>query len=126
MPFFLFRHHTRRNKHIVIDLGTSNNKKIDWPIKEKQGIIMYHLKITEPTEPIMIRRIKTLNRIPVSLLGSLRDVSFVKQCELPANAQRPEQLYMTGEFSDVDISVEGHGFFARSHKVILSLCSLPL
>ncbi|GJR73652.1 chloroplast J-like domain protein 1 [Tanacetum coccineum] len=28
-----------RNKHIVIDLGTSNNKKIDWPIKEKHGII---------------------------------------------------------------------------------------
>ncbi|GJY10753.1 phospholipase-like protein [Tanacetum coccineum] len=28
-----------RNKHIMIDLGTSNNKKIDWPIKEKHGII---------------------------------------------------------------------------------------
>ena len=40
---------------------------------------------------------------------------------LPANVQRLEQLYMTGEFSDVDISIEGHGLIARSHKVIHGL-----
>nr|GEV10092.1 BTB/POZ domain-containing protein At2g30600 [Tanacetum cinerariifolium] len=44
---------------------------------------------------------------------------------LPANVQRLEQLYMTGEFSDVDIRIEGHGLIARSHKVILGLWSLP-
>ncbi|PWA76555.1 BTB/Kelch-associated [Artemisia annua] len=40
---------------------------------------------------------------------------------LPVNVQRLEQLYMTGEFSDVDISIEGHGLIAWSHKVILVL-----
>ncbi|GJZ93613.1 zinc finger, CCHC-type containing protein [Tanacetum coccineum] len=32
---------------------------------------------------------------------------------------RLEQLYVMGEFSDVDIIIEGHGLIARSHKVIL-------
>ncbi|PWA56627.1 BTB/Kelch-associated [Artemisia annua] len=80
-------------------------------------------------------------QIPESLLGSLRDLSLrfgatslVKQSTLwwssfpsglPANVQRLEQLYMTGEFSDVDVSFEGRGLIARSHKVILGLWSLP-
>ncbi|CAI9259450.1 unnamed protein product [Lactuca saligna] len=44
---------------------------------------------------------------------------------LPVNAQRLEQFHTTGEFSDVDVSIEGHGLIARSHKVILGLWSLP-
>ncbi|XP_071733978.1 BTB/POZ domain-containing protein At2g30600 [Rutidosis leptorrhynchoides] len=44
---------------------------------------------------------------------------------LPMNLQRLEQFYLTGKYSDVDISIEGHGLVARSHKVILGLWSLP-
>ncbi|CAH1446256.1 unnamed protein product [Lactuca virosa] len=44
---------------------------------------------------------------------------------LPVNVQRLEQFHTTGEFSDVDVSIEGHGLIARSHKVILGLWSLP-
>ena len=28
-----------RNKHIMIDLGTGNNNKITWPIRDKQELI---------------------------------------------------------------------------------------
>ncbi|KAJ2015799.1 Thioredoxin-like 4A, partial [Coemansia sp. S85] len=28
-----------RNKHILIDLGTGNNNKIDWPIEDNQELI---------------------------------------------------------------------------------------
>jgi DIM1 family U5 snRNP protein len=28
-----------RNKHIMIDLGTGNNNKINWPVEEKQELI---------------------------------------------------------------------------------------
>lgn len=28
-----------RNKHIMVDLGTGNNNKITWPIKDKQEVI---------------------------------------------------------------------------------------
>ncbi|KQJ85424.1 hypothetical protein BRADI_5g26965v3 [Brachypodium distachyon] len=28
-----------RNKYIMIDLGTRNNKKINWPIKDKQEFV---------------------------------------------------------------------------------------
>lgn len=44
---------------------------------------------------------------------------------LPVNVQRLEQFHTTGEFSDVDVSIEGHGLIARSHKVVLGLWSLP-
>lgn len=44
---------------------------------------------------------------------------------LPVNVQRLEQFHITGAFSDVDVSIEGHGHIARSHKVILGLWSLP-
>lgn len=44
---------------------------------------------------------------------------------LPVNVQRLQQFYISGEYADVDISIEGHGLIARSHKVILGLWSLP-
>ncbi|KAL4557579.1 hypothetical protein LXL04_035762 [Taraxacum kok-saghyz] len=44
---------------------------------------------------------------------------------LPVNVQRLQQFYITGEFSDVDVNIEGHGLIARSHKVVLGLWSLP-
>jgi DIM1 family U5 snRNP protein len=28
-----------RNKHMMIDLGTGNNNKISWPLKDKQELI---------------------------------------------------------------------------------------
>lgn len=28
-----------RNKHIMIDLGTGNNNKINWPLEDKQEMI---------------------------------------------------------------------------------------
>lgn len=28
-----------RNKHIMIDLGTGNNNKINWPLEDKQEMV---------------------------------------------------------------------------------------
>ncbi|KAI3834318.1 hypothetical protein MKX03_030125 [Papaver bracteatum] len=43
--------------------------------------------------------------------------------ELPIDVQRLKQWLSTGEFSDVEIHIDGHGLVARSHKLILSLWS---
>ncbi|XP_022769367.1 BTB/POZ domain-containing protein At2g30600-like isoform X2 [Durio zibethinus] len=44
---------------------------------------------------------------------------------LPINMQRLQQLRSTGEYSDISICIEGQGFIARAHKVILGLYSVP-
>ncbi|OVA19556.1 BTB/POZ-like [Macleaya cordata] len=43
--------------------------------------------------------------------------------ELPINVQRLKQWLSTGDFSDLEIYIDGHGLVARSHKLILSLWS---
>ncbi|KAM2592281.1 hypothetical protein TB1_041572 [Malus domestica] len=44
---------------------------------------------------------------------------------VPVDIPRLKQLYLTSKYSDVNIYIEGHGLIARSHKIILSLWSLP-
>lgn len=44
---------------------------------------------------------------------------------LPLSVQRLKQFHVTGEYSDVDIYVGGHGCVAPSHKIILALWSVP-
>ena len=44
---------------------------------------------------------------------------------LPVNTQRLKELHLSGEYTDVEIYVEGHGLAARSHKIILGLWSVP-
>lgn len=44
---------------------------------------------------------------------------------LPLNMQRLEQFLITGEYSDVDIYIGGHGLVAQPHKIILGLWSVP-
>ncbi|XWS24596.1 hypothetical protein CRYUN_Cryun28dG0116700 [Craigia yunnanensis] len=44
---------------------------------------------------------------------------------LPINMQRLQQMYSTGEYSDISIYIEGQGLIARAHKVILGLYSVP-
>ncbi|KAJ6846609.1 BTB/POZ domain-containing protein [Iris pallida] len=46
-------------------------------------------------------------------------------CEVPGAARKLKRSLVTGEHSDVNIYVEGHGFLAASHKLILSLWSAP-
>ncbi|KAJ6680911.1 hypothetical protein OIU74_019402 [Salix koriyanagi] len=45
--------------------------------------------------------------------------------QLPINVQRLKQLRTTGDYSDINIYIEGHGLVAQTHKVILSLWSVP-
>lgn len=44
---------------------------------------------------------------------------------LPVNTQRLKQFHMTGEYSDVNIYINGHGLITWTHKVILGLWSSP-
>ncbi|KAI5353580.1 hypothetical protein L3X38_006474 [Prunus dulcis] len=44
---------------------------------------------------------------------------------VPVDILRLKQLYLTSRYSDVNIHIEGHGLIAQSHKIILSLWSLP-
>ncbi|KAF9683236.1 hypothetical protein SADUNF_Sadunf05G0191700 [Salix dunnii] len=45
--------------------------------------------------------------------------------QLPINVQRLKKLQLTGDYSDINIYIEGHGLVAQTHKVILSLWSVP-
>lgn len=45
--------------------------------------------------------------------------------ELSVNVHKLNELHSTGEYTDVEIYVEGHGLVARCHKLILSLWSAP-
>ncbi|KAJ6414333.1 hypothetical protein OIU84_007031 [Salix udensis] len=45
--------------------------------------------------------------------------------QLPINVKRLKQLQLTGDYSDINIYIEGHGLVAQLHKVILSLWSVP-
>ncbi|XP_047325319.1 BTB/POZ domain-containing protein At2g30600 [Impatiens glandulifera] len=44
---------------------------------------------------------------------------------LPLNMHMLQQFFITGEYSDVDIYVDGHGLIGRLHKIILALGSIP-
>lgn len=44
---------------------------------------------------------------------------------LPLNLQKLREFLLSGEYSDVNIYVEGLGQAVKSHKVILSLWSVP-
>ncbi|GAV63477.1 BTB domain-containing protein/F5_F8_type_C domain-containing protein/BACK domain-containing protein/Methyltransf_FA domain-containing protein [Cephalotus follicularis] len=45
--------------------------------------------------------------------------------ELPISVHRLQQFHSIGEYSDINIYIEGHGLVAQPHKVILSLWSVP-
>lgn len=65
------------------------------------------------------------NQVEISHTSLPRQHHSFFSYELPIDAERLKQLLSTGEYSDVNVYVDDHGFFARSHKVILSLWSLP-
>lgn len=44
---------------------------------------------------------------------------------IPVDKQRLKQLHLTGEYSDVNIYIEGGGLVSQPHKIILSLWSVP-
>ncbi|KAF2310222.1 hypothetical protein GH714_007270 [Hevea brasiliensis] len=44
---------------------------------------------------------------------------------LPINVLKLKKLYSAGEYSDVNMYIEGHGLVAQPHRVILSLWSIP-
>ena len=44
---------------------------------------------------------------------------------LPVDVQRLKQLHLTGEYSDVNIHIEGNVLVSQPHKIILRLWSVP-
>ncbi|WOG97717.1 hypothetical protein DCAR_0417058 [Daucus carota subsp. sativus] len=44
---------------------------------------------------------------------------------VPLDLNKLKSYYISGEYSDVEIHIEGHDLFFRSHKVLLSLWSVP-
>ncbi|KAI4388508.1 hypothetical protein MLD38_000829 [Melastoma candidum] len=56
---------------------------------------------------------------------SSRPHSPVFPFRLPINLQKLREVLMTGQFSDVSIYIEDHGLATQSHRIILSLWSVP-
>jgi hypothetical protein len=44
---------------------------------------------------------------------------------LPVSIQRLKELRLTGQYSDVNIYIEGYGLVAQVHRIVLSLWSFP-
>lgn len=44
---------------------------------------------------------------------------------LPINVPRLKDMRSVGEYSDINIYIDGHGLAAHCHKMILSLWSVP-
>ncbi|KAG0459264.1 hypothetical protein HPP92_022392 [Vanilla planifolia] len=63
----------------------------------------------------------------VEILNASYDVQQcgIFPCAVPAAIRKLKHFLATGEHSDVNIYVEGHGLIARSHKLILSIWSSP-
>ncbi|XP_057502787.1 BTB/POZ domain-containing protein At2g30600 [Actinidia eriantha] len=65
------------------------------------------------------------NNVEISYPSSRPHCGIAFPSGLPLNMQRLKQFHITGEYSDVDIYVGGHGLIAPSHKIILALWSVP-
>lgn len=57
-------------------------------------------------------------------------VTFLRNCpafssDMPIDVQKLKKLLETGEYSDVDIYIEGHGLVVQTHKLVLSVWSAP-
>ncbi|CAA3010178.1 BTB POZ domain-containing At2g30600 [Olea europaea subsp. europaea] len=63
--------------------------------------------------------------VEISYQSSWLPCNTVFPYRLPIDVKRLNHFRSTGEYSDVDIYIEGHGFVARSHKIILGLWSYP-
>lgn len=65
------------------------------------------------------------NKVELVYRSSQMRRSTAFPCGLPIDGEKLKQLLLTGEHSDVNIYIDGHGLVARSHKLILSLWSAP-
>ncbi|XP_057833935.2 BTB/POZ domain-containing protein At2g30600 isoform X2 [Cryptomeria japonica] len=45
--------------------------------------------------------------------------------DIPIDVQKLKHFFQTGDYSDVDIYIEGHGLVTRAHKLVLSVWSAP-
>ncbi|KAJ0967945.1 hypothetical protein J5N97_024862 [Dioscorea zingiberensis] len=64
-------------------------------------------------------------KVEITSSGSQVRQHAILPHELPIDVEKLKQFFVTGEHSDLNIYIEGHGLIARSHKVILSLWSVP-
>lgn len=63
--------------------------------------------------------------IEISYPSSRLNCGNVFLNKLPIDIKRLNDFRLSGEYTDVDIYIEGHGKIARSHKIILGLWSVP-
>uniref|UniRef100_A0A0C9RL84 TSA: Wollemia nobilis Ref_Wollemi_Transcript_12672_3093 transcribed RNA sequence n=1 Tax=Wollemia nobilis TaxID=56998 RepID=A0A0C9RL84_9CONI len=66
-------------------------------------------------------KLEILDSSPLKLLQKRPALSS----DLPIDLQKLKHLLETGDYSDVDIYIEGHGLVARAHKLMLSVWSAP-
>lgn len=63
--------------------------------------------------------------VELSYPSSRLNSSTVFLNKLPVDVRRLNGSHLTGDYSDVDIYIEGHGLIAQSHRIILGLWSSP-
>ncbi|GMH04663.1 hypothetical protein Nepgr_006503 [Nepenthes gracilis] len=63
--------------------------------------------------------------VEISYPNPLSPYRIAFPCRLPISVQKLKQFYSAGDYSDLDVYIEGYGLIAHSHKVIMSLWSIP-
>lgn len=64
-------------------------------------------------------------KVEITCSGSQVQQHAILPHELPIDVPKLKQFFVTHQHSDLNIYIEGHGFIAKSHKIILSLWSVP-
>ncbi|KAK2660876.1 hypothetical protein Ddye_007409 [Dipteronia dyeriana] len=107
-------------------------------ISESQLGSLWALSSQFQVTPLMKQCVETMERFKLNkkLFDSGKNVELsypstqphcgmVFPFGLPTNVQKLKQLHSASEYSDINIYIDGHDLVVQSHKIILSLWSVP-
>ena len=66
-------------------------------------------------------KLELFHSIHITFLRNCPDFSF----DMPIDVKKLEKLLEIGEYSDIDIYIEGHGLVVQAQKLVLSVWSAP-
>ncbi|KAK0575929.1 hypothetical protein LWI29_009270 [Acer saccharum] len=120
--------------HALLEYIYTGHTQISEPQLDSLWALSSQFQVT----PLMKQCVETMERFKLNkkLFDSGKNVELsypstqphcgmVFPFGLPINVQKLKQLHSVGEYSDINIYIDGHGLAVQSHKIILSLWSVP-
>ncbi|KAK3231983.1 hypothetical protein Dsin_003864 [Dipteronia sinensis] len=120
--------------HALLEYIYTGHTQISEPQLDSLWALSSQFQVT----PLMKQCVETMERFKLNkkLFDSGKNVELsypstqphcgmVFPFGLPINVQKLKQLHSVSEYSDINIYIDGHGLVVQSHKIILSLWSVP-